>query len=229
MSNMILNPALAAILSDVGGFHLEREVDGGVSVGGKVALPFGGRLSDESAAKVEQMVHDVGVSVGAATPSDGGLAGMLRQLGAIPCRMWGKAPPGNCCTAHGEIDPCKARGRICGDIGHYYVPITSDAQTFDLKPNGWFRPILLQDASDANVYWSSLKFANKEIGPFPSSIVYPSELYGSTGSMAHNAVLGWPAIDNNQGLSFTLHDASGANDGTAIFAGKIVGLSEVST
>lgn len=199
----------------------------GLSVGHADPLPpFGGRMAeDDSRPLVSPDVPAEGVSVGHADGASGdGVYGLLRMIlgGGKPCRVWGEPIPGDCCNRNGEIDPCKSRGKLCGAIVNYDVPIagTEATASYQLKPNNWFLPLFWQDASSAETYVASITYQGKGFQAAPDANIYPAATYPLT---IHNPIFGWPGVTNTQPLTFDLR--ADVYDSSRFFRGKFIGIS----
>lgn len=217
MSQVIIDPSALSLIQDAAA---------GLSVGHKGAAvrPFGGRMSEQDIrALVSPDVPREGLSVGQSDMRGGeGLHGILRMLGATSCRMWGEPVPGNCCDRNGEIDPCKARNKVCGAIVNYSVAVSPTAAeaTYELRPNNWFLPLFWQDASSAETYVASITYQGKSFQAAPDADVYPAATYPLS---IHNPIFGYPACSNTKPITFDLR--ADIYDGSRFFRGKFIGIS----
>ncbi len=173
--------------------------------------PFGGSMGDDDDGE-RYAEHALSVAGDA-----GGMLAEIRKLGAQPCRMWGASPPGGC--QDGCLPPGSIR-KFCGKVLPYTNAFTA-AGTYELKANEWFWPIYWVDSSTANTVITDLTYNQRPVFAGTAQIL-PNLSFPANG---HNLVPGLPAINNVNGMVFSVDTADG---NPAILRGHFVGIEVIS-
>lgn len=189
-----------------------------LEVGAPRLKPFGGKLR-----KAEARDLSVGDAAGTVTPNSArGAANeimdLLARVGGTPCRVWGATPPVP------MEDGCPPWKKLCGAILPYNVSVAASAtgQTYTVLAKKWYWPLFWVDASASTVTVVSLLFQGDPVfenGTGSGALIVSSLL---TAAGNYSFVPGLPAIDNTNGLVFSLANSAGA---AAQFQGMFVGLS----
>lgn len=209
-----IGAAIGGLMAGLGAGHMPA-----LEVGADRLKPFGGKM--RAAAPAQNL--SVGDAAGTVSPSSArGAANeimdLLARIGGTPCRMWGATPPTPL------TDGCPAWKKVCGAILPYNnsVDASATAEQYTVYAKKWFWPLFWVDASASTVTVTNLTFQGDPVfeNGVGSGALIVSSLFAAAGN--YSFVPGLPAIDNTNGLVFTLANSAGA---AAQFQGMFVGLS----
>lgn len=188
-----------------------------LEVGADVMRPFGGKLRKQMPTPALS-VGEGGVTPTSARGAANEIMDLLARVGGTPCRMWGATPPI-------PIDEgCPPYKKLCGAILPYNVSVGAGAtgQSYTVFAKKWYWPLFWVDASAATVTVVNLQFQGDPVfenGTGSGALIVSSLL---TAAGNYGFVPGLPAIDNTNGLVFSLANSAGA---AAQFQGMFIGLS----
>lgn len=190
-----------------------------LEVGEDVMRPFGGKLRKQAQGRSPGL--SVGDGIGGNANARGAaneIMDLLARVGGTPCRMWGATPP------IPIDDGCPSYKKLCGAILPYNVSVAASAtgQSYTVLAKKWYWPLFWVDASASTVTVVSLLFQGDPVfeNGTGSGALIVSSLLAAAGN--YGFVPGLPAIDNTNGLVFSLANSAGA---AAQFQGMFIGLS----
>lgn len=216
---------MTAVLAMTAGVGVRLEDAEVLDVGQRPLTPFGGKLRGSyvpGAVSVGDSRPVPSTALpGCGTPSGGAMnavADMIARLGGTPCRLWGASPPVPL------TEGCPNWKKVCGAILPYNVSVSASAtaQSYTVLAKKWFWPLFWVDASASTVTVTNLTFQGDPVfenGTGSGALIVSSLL---TAAGNYSFIPGMPAIDNTNGLVFTLANSAAS---AAQYQGMFVGVS----